>query len=1253
MRSHRQPHVKRPISRPFQKWDLAALEPRLLMASDCAAVVADAASSSLTTDTSTESVEPESLHLPAEAHGGHLVILDHAISPDPTWQQAVPANAEIVVLYPGIDAVAQITQILEGRRSVESVHLISHGRSGEIVLAGQCIDHQTLVARAREFQAWGKCLAPHADMIVYGCDVASGEQGKQFVDRLSRLIQCDIAASHDRTGAKRYDANWEWEYATGEIEYGDLLCSRSLDAYRGHLGIEIWAAGSTGDELMELQIGDEVVATWFVRGTDAEAGRFYPYTFNRDGVSLDEIRINFVNDLYDPANNVDRNLRVDKIIVDGTIYETESPSVYSTASWKDEDGFVPGYRESEYLHANGHFQFAGPGTTIEIFAQGDTGNEAVQLQIDGVAVQTHYDISRELTAYTYFTRETISVDRVRVAFINSLYKPEVNYDQNLRVDRITINGETFHSEAASTYSTGTYVNGRGIVPGNWQTEYLHADGYFQYSGNGPGTPGSDPQAGSFSLVTGQITALESQGTLVFEVARLGGSRGTASIDIFTASDTAFGGEDYVTSSQRLVFADGETRKQFTVTLVNDATSEGTEQFSVRLDNPIGANLLAPRTTLVTILDDDAGLPAFSSFSSSAGLTLNGSASVTAGSLQLTGTAVRQTGSAFYRTPIAVNGSTSFRSSFAFTIGGGSGTNGADGFAFVLQNSSRGFNALGNAGGFLGYDTIGNSLAIEFDTYRNAGDISGNSVAVVINGATRNALTQVNAPFDLNNGTRYFAWVDYNGSTETLAVYLSTSPEQPVFALLKTQIQLDSIVGNSAYLGFTAGNFDAPNFHRISAWSFTLDTPSGDPPLNPTGAISERNLISGLTQPLAIDWSPDGRNMYIAEKGGVIKVARDGSSNPTVLLDISRQVNDVQDRGLLDFALHPDFQSNGYLYLLYTYDPPEVYNFLNDANAGPDGRGNRAGRLMRVQADASTGFTTIVAGSETILLGKNSTWQNFNGFIDSTVNLSAPQAGFSAAVGYLQDFINSDSRSHTVGSLAFSRDGSLFVSIGDGASFNQTDRRALRVQSLNSLSGKVLRIDPLTGRGLSDNPFFDGNPDSNRSKVYQLGLRNPWRLTVDPRSGRLYIGDTGLSSFEEINTGPAGTNFGWPYYEGGQGVNVRTPGYSNLPEAQDFYRNGTATPGAIALAHQGGSNTVVLGDVLINGDLGLQYEGSLFFNDLYRGIVRFAKVGANGQLTDVQTFVTGAEFVVDIQQGPDGSLYYVNLVEGTVGKWRVG
>ncbi|MEM7315715.1 MAG: S8 family serine peptidase, partial [Planctomycetota bacterium] len=233
------------------------------------------------------------------------------------------------------------------------------------------------------------------------------------------------------------------------------------------------------------------------------------------------------------------------------------------------------------------------------------------------------------------------------------------------------------------------------------------------------------------------------------------------------------------------------------------------------------------------------------------------------------------------------------------------------------------------------------------------------------------------------------------------------------------------------------------------------------------------------------------------------------------------------------------------------------------------------------------------------------------------------------------------------------DGALYVSIGDGTSYNQVDPRTFRVQDIDNLSGKVLRIDPLTGAGLAGNPYFQSNnPFSNRSKVYQRGLRNPFRISVHPQTGEVFIADVGWGQWEEVNRAGAGANFGWPYYEGGSGASLPTVGYRDRPESQAFYQSGqSTTPAIVALNHAAdGINAIVGGDVYTGTAFPAQYQGDYFFNDLGGGIVRTVSFDSNGNVTSVDTFTTGAQFVVQMKQGPDGNLYFVNLVTGTVGRW---
>ena len=371
-----------------------------------------------------------------------------------------------------------------------------------------------------------------------------------------------------------------------------------------------------------------------------------------------------------------------------------------------------------------------------------------------------------------------------------------------------------------------------------------------------------------------------------------------------------------------------------------------------------------------------------------------------------------------------------------------------------------------------------------------------------------------------------------------------------------------------------------------------------------------------------------------------------------LLDFRDRVNGTRDRGLLDIAVHPDLATSPYLYLLYTYDPPEVNNQAAGSLAGADGNGNRAARMTRVTLDASTGYTSIIPDSEVVLLGTNSTWDNFNGFANSTFNFDEPAAGILPDGSNLQDFIATDSESHTVGSIEFGPDGALFVSIGDGTSYNRVDTRTLRVQDIDNLSGKILRVDPITGDGLSDNPFYNGDADANRSKVYQYGVRNPFRITVDDVTGQVYVGDVGWSAWEEINAAEAGANFGWPFYEGSSGANAQTRQYQDLPEAAGFYADNNATSSILALSHAAdGINAIVLGDIYSGNQYPEEYQGDLFFNDLGQGIVRNISFDNDGNVAGVGTFTTGANVVVQMVQSPDGYLYYVDLDDGTVGRWE--
>ncbi len=233
--------------------------------------------------------------------------------------------------------------------------------------------------------------------------------------------------------------------------------------------------------------------------------------------------------------------------------------------------------------------------------------------------------------------------------------------------------------------------------------------------------------------------------------------------------------------------------------------------------------------------------------------------------------------------------------------------------------------------------------------------------------------------------------------------------------------------------------------------------------------------------------------------------------------------------------------------------------------------------------------------------------------------------------------------HSMDFVRFGPDGALYVSDGDGIVNSKGNSRALNPDSLN---GKILRINPITGEGYPDNPFFDGDPNSNRSKVFAMGMRNPFRFTVDPRDGQVIVGDVGNNNWEEINRGGPGSNFGWPCYEGP----YEAATYANC----DAYKSG-ASPITMPIYSYPHSVSNPIRGSAIGGDLYLGsafpalYRGAYFFHDFNGGVVDFLTFNADGSANDNE-FATNVPGVVQMTVGDDGALYVISVILG--GIWRI-
>ncbi|MFT4625662.1 MAG: putative repeat protein (TIGR03806 family) [Myxococcota bacterium] len=250
----------------------------------------------------------------------------------------------------------------------------------------------------------------------------------------------------------------------------------------------------------------------------------------------------------------------------------------------------------------------------------------------------------------------------------------------------------------------------------------------------------------------------------------------------------------------------------------------------------------------------------------------------------------------------------------------------------------------------------------------------------------------------------------------------------------------------------------------------------DPPVLDAAAVVERAFPGvSFSSPTWIGRAPgDDGWYYVAEKAGrVVRFRNDPAADAVEeVLDIRGPVHSgPSETGLLGMAFHPDFASNGQVFLHYSVD------------GGPM---DHLGHVRRfVSPD---GGATLDPGSETDILT------------------------------LVQPFSN-----HNAGHIAFGPDGLLYIGAGDGGSGGDPGNRA---QNPDELLGKMLRIDVDSGDpyGIpADNPYAGGG---GRPEIFAIGLRNPWRFTFDPSTGDLWVGDVGQNEWEEVSLVQLGGNYGW-------------------------------------------------------------------------------------------------------------------------------
>jgi glucose/arabinose dehydrogenase/chitodextrinase len=389
---------------------------------------------------------------------------------------------------------------------------------------------------------------------------------------------------------------------------------------------------------------------------------------------------------------------------------------------------------------------------------------------------------------------------------------------------------------------------------------------------------------------------------------------------------------------------------------------------------------------------------------------------------------------------------------------------------------------------------------------------------------------------------------------------------------------------------------------------TINTLHGQITFTDTGFANEK-VISGFTAPTGFAFAPDGR-IFVWEKAGRVRIVKNGVILATPFINISGHVNNSGDRGLLGLALDPNFATNGYVYLAYVFE--------NGGNTTSTAA--RTERVTRVQADPNNKDRALPG--ETVILGSKSSLPCKSG----------------------EDCLQDDVNAHTIDHLAFGPDGKLYLSAGDGGDWRSATTGSLRAQNQNSLNGKVLRINK-DGSAPTDNPFYDGT-NSPRSKVFDYGLRNPFRYTFGP-NGELIIGDVGWTKYEEINIGK-GKNFGWPCYEGA----FTQPSFqSAYQQCRDLAATSVAMPNYYYQHVTDIGGCIIMGPYLQNAPYAAKYNHQLYFADFSNKWLKRATLDASGKITGITSFATALNTPVFLAEGPDHNLYWLSIGTGTIYRIR--
>jgi glucose/arabinose dehydrogenase len=335
---------------------------------------------------------------------------------------------------------------------------------------------------------------------------------------------------------------------------------------------------------------------------------------------------------------------------------------------------------------------------------------------------------------------------------------------------------------------------------------------------------------------------------------------------------------------------------------------------------------------------------------------------------------------------------------------------------------------------------------------------------------------------------------------------------------------------------TAGN--------TSDWATSI-VQIGGTRTEPAGFTRNEGYVTGLTGSTAIAQAPDGR-LFIAEEAGNVRVVKDGVLLATPFLTVP--VDTTGERGLIGITFHPNFATNGFVYVHYT-------TFVT---------GGSRNRISRFTASGDV----AAAGSEAVLV----------------------------ELPLLDDSLE---HIHNGGAIHFGPDGKLYAGVGENAIWELA-------QDLTTPLGKLLRFND-DGSIPSDNPICT-TQGNLACAIWAYGLRNPFTFAIQPGTGRIHVNDVGQASWEEVNLIAKGKNYGWPQSEGPDNVTTGITGplfaYNHDPATPPGSLAGN-------FIHGNGGGAIAGGAFYpANGSFGAPWRGGYFFSDFVNRFVVYLDL-ANG------------------------------------------